>query len=80
MAYEEGERDLVFLQHHIEIENKDGSKNDITSTSHRPSLSTVLQPGLVATMLCGASWEYPVLLLSSKFSAAPSRREPSSRL
>jgi saccharopine dehydrogenase (NADP+, L-glutamate forming) len=32
MAFEEGERDLVFLQHYFEIENKDGSKNDITST------------------------------------------------
>ncbi|KAH8646244.1 Saccharopine dehydrogenase [Xylariales sp. PMI_506] len=32
MAYEEGERDLVFLQHLFEIENKDGSRNTITST------------------------------------------------
>jgi saccharopine dehydrogenase (NADP+, L-glutamate forming) len=32
MAYQEGERDLVFLQHHFEVENKDGSKDTITST------------------------------------------------
>ncbi|PGH17163.1 hypothetical protein AJ79_01301 [Helicocarpus griseus UAMH5409] len=32
MAYEEGERDLVFLQHKFEIENKDGTQNTITST------------------------------------------------
>ncbi|RVX71923.1 Saccharopine dehydrogenase [NADP(+), L-glutamate-forming] [Exophiala mesophila] len=32
MAYEEGERDLVFLQHYFEVENKDGSKDVITST------------------------------------------------
>ncbi|KAK7414780.1 saccharopine dehydrogenase (NADP+, L-glutamate-forming) [Neonectria punicea] len=32
MAYQEGERDLVFLQHLFEIENKDGSKDTITST------------------------------------------------
>ncbi|KAL2756179.1 hypothetical protein ACRALDRAFT_1063812 [Sodiomyces alcalophilus JCM 7366] len=32
MAYEEGERDLVFLQHYFEIENKDGSKEVLTST------------------------------------------------
>ncbi|EXJ88957.1 saccharopine dehydrogenase [NADP+, L-glutamate-forming] [Capronia epimyces CBS 606.96] len=32
MAYEEGERDLVFLQHRFDIENKDGSKDTITST------------------------------------------------
>ncbi|KAI4165717.1 MAG: hypothetical protein LQ342_000659 [Letrouitia transgressa] len=32
MAYEEGERDFVFLQHKFEIENKDGSKDTITST------------------------------------------------
>ncbi|KAH7141266.1 Saccharopine dehydrogenase [Dactylonectria estremocensis] len=32
MAYEEGERDLVFLQHKFEIENKDGSRDTITST------------------------------------------------
>ncbi|KAH6976240.1 saccharopine dehydrogenase [Ilyonectria sp. MPI-CAGE-AT-0026] len=32
MAYEEGERDLVFLQHHFEVVNKDGSKDTITST------------------------------------------------
>ncbi|CAI4211880.1 unnamed protein product [Parascedosporium putredinis] len=32
MAYEDGERDLVFLQHLFEVQNKDGSKNTITST------------------------------------------------
>jgi len=32
MAYEEGERDFVFLQHNFEIENKDGSRDTITST------------------------------------------------
>ncbi|GAO16189.1 uncharacterized protein UV8b_05599 [Ustilaginoidea virens] len=32
MSFEEGERDLVFLQHKFEVENKDGSKNTITST------------------------------------------------
>jgi len=32
MAYQEGERDLVFLQHHFEIKNKDGSNDTITST------------------------------------------------
>lgn len=32
MAYSEGERDLVFLQHRFEIENKDGSKETRTST------------------------------------------------
>ncbi|KAI1877036.1 uncharacterized protein JN550_001108 [Neoarthrinium moseri] len=32
MAYEEGERDFVFLQHKFDIENKDGSKDIITST------------------------------------------------
>ncbi|OCL11191.1 saccharopine dehydrogenase-like protein [Glonium stellatum] len=32
MQYEEGERDLVMLQHKFEIENKDGSKETRTST------------------------------------------------
>jgi saccharopine dehydrogenase (NADP+, L-glutamate forming) len=32
MQYEEGERDLVMLQHRFEIENKDGSKETRTST------------------------------------------------
>ena len=32
MVYEEGERDFVFLQHKFEIENKDGSRDTITST------------------------------------------------
>jgi saccharopine dehydrogenase (NADP+, L-glutamate forming) len=32
MQYEKGERDLVFLQHRFEIENKDGSKETRTST------------------------------------------------
>ncbi|KAL9611432.1 MAG: hypothetical protein Q9167_003906 [Letrouitia subvulpina] len=32
MTYEEGERDFVFLQHNFEIENKDGSKDIVTST------------------------------------------------
>jgi saccharopine dehydrogenase (NADP+, L-glutamate forming) len=32
MQYESGERDLVFLQHRFEIENKDGSKETRTST------------------------------------------------
>lgn len=32
MQYEEGERDLVFLQHRFEIELKDGSKQTRTST------------------------------------------------
>ncbi|KAI3649249.1 hypothetical protein MP228_005896, partial [Amoeboaphelidium protococcarum] len=32
MAYGEGERDLVFLQHRFDIENKDGSKKTIYST------------------------------------------------
>ncbi|KAL6719700.1 saccharopine dehydrogenase (NADP+, L-glutamate-forming) [Lecanora helva] len=32
MAYEDGERDLVFLQHNFEIESKDGKKDTITST------------------------------------------------
>ncbi|KAH8809295.1 saccharopine dehydrogenase [Xylogone sp. PMI_703] len=32
MAYEEGERDFVFLQHTFDIQNKDGTKNTITST------------------------------------------------
>jgi saccharopine dehydrogenase (NADP+, L-glutamate forming) len=32
MAYEEGERDLVFLQHYFEIVNKDGTQDAITST------------------------------------------------
>jgi saccharopine dehydrogenase (NADP+, L-glutamate forming) len=32
MAYNDGERDLVFLQHQFEVENKDGSKNTIAST------------------------------------------------
>jgi len=32
MSYEDGERDFVFLQHRFDIENKDGSKNTITST------------------------------------------------
>lgn len=32
MAYEKGERDLVFLQHRFEIEHKDGSKETRTST------------------------------------------------
>ncbi|KAF2425294.1 putative Saccharopine dehydrogenase [Tothia fuscella] len=32
MAYEEGERDLVILQHRFEIENQDGSKETRTST------------------------------------------------
>ncbi|KAF2868300.1 Saccharopine dehydrogenase [Massariosphaeria phaeospora] len=32
MQYEEGERDLVMLQHRFEIENKDGSKVTRTST------------------------------------------------
>jgi len=32
MSYEEGERDFVFLQHRFEVENKDGSKETITST------------------------------------------------
>ncbi|KAI9171637.1 Saccharopine dehydrogenase [NADP(+), L-glutamate-forming] [Paramyrothecium foliicola] len=32
MAFEEGERDLVFLQHYFEVENKDGSNDVITST------------------------------------------------
>ena len=32
MQYEEGERDMVMLQHRFEIENKDGSKETRTST------------------------------------------------
>ncbi|OXV10123.1 hypothetical protein Egran_02113 [Elaphomyces granulatus] len=32
MAYEEGERDFVFLQHNFEVENQDGSRDTITST------------------------------------------------
>lgn len=32
MLYEEGERDMVMLQHKFEIENKDGSKETRTST------------------------------------------------
>ncbi|KAG8525430.1 uncharacterized protein KY384_009074 [Bacidia gigantensis] len=32
MAYKEGERDFVFLQHKFEIENKNGSRDTITST------------------------------------------------
>ncbi|KAF4334265.1 saccharopine dehydrogenase [Fusarium beomiforme] len=32
MAYEKGERDLVFLQHTFEVVNKDGSQNTWTST------------------------------------------------
>jgi saccharopine dehydrogenase (NADP+, L-glutamate forming) len=32
MAYQEGERDLVFLQHQFEVENKDGSQNTVAST------------------------------------------------
>lgn len=32
MAYEEGERDLVFLQHRFEIEHKDGKRETRTST------------------------------------------------
>lgn len=32
MNFEEGERDLVFLQHKFEVENKDGSQNTVTST------------------------------------------------
>ncbi|KAI1763036.1 Saccharopine dehydrogenase [Hypoxylon sp. FL1150] len=32
MQYEEGERDLVMLQHRFEIENKDGSRETRTST------------------------------------------------
>ena len=32
MQYEEGERDMVLLQHKFEIENKDGSKETRTST------------------------------------------------
>ena len=32
MQYEPGERDMVMLQHKIEIENKDGSKETRTST------------------------------------------------
>ena len=32
MAYEDGERDLVFLQHRFEIEHKDGAKETRTST------------------------------------------------
>ncbi|GAA5895989.1 hypothetical protein JCM5296_003163 [Sporobolomyces johnsonii] len=32
MQYEEGERDMVMLQHKFEIENKDGSKETRTST------------------------------------------------
>ncbi|RQM08672.1 hypothetical protein DH86_00000397 [Scytalidium sp. 3C] len=32
MQFEEGERDLVMLQHKFEIENKDGSKETRTST------------------------------------------------
>ncbi|KAL7790396.1 Apo Saccharopine reductase [Trichoderma ceciliae] len=32
MSYEQGERDFVLLQHRFEIENKDGTKETITST------------------------------------------------
>ncbi|KAI0125832.1 Apo Saccharopine reductase [Xylariales sp. AK1849] len=32
MSYAEGERDFVFLEHKFEIENKDGSKETVTST------------------------------------------------
>ncbi|OAA56003.1 saccharopine dehydrogenase [Cordyceps fumosorosea ARSEF 2679] len=32
MTFQEGERDMVFLQHMFEVENKDGSKNTISST------------------------------------------------
>lgn len=32
MAYEKGERDIVFLQHTFEVINKDGSQNTWTST------------------------------------------------
>jgi saccharopine dehydrogenase (NADP+, L-glutamate forming) len=32
MQFEEGERDLVILQHKFEIENKDGSRQTRTST------------------------------------------------
>lgn len=32
MNFEEGERDMIFLQHKFEVENKDGSHDTITST------------------------------------------------
>lgn len=36
MQYEEGERDMVMLQHKFEIENKDGSKVRLFSLSLPP--------------------------------------------
>jgi saccharopine dehydrogenase (NADP+, L-glutamate forming) len=51
MQYEEGERDLVMLQHKFEIENADGTRVSSTWCDRRDRMLTFLQETRTSTMV-----------------------------